>query len=307
MNVTTANPFYSVYFAPRGFVRMTQLGAQIAQQHLSAFDRLIGIMGEAGSGKSLLIKGMFPGLELTNDDNGVNMRPLPLLDIDEDSFYQPHTFHLDIRFESAFTQPHVLAEAIKTAIRSGRRVVVEHFDLIYRMLGINAELLVGIGEEVIVSRPTLFGPEPYDIAEIVNASNRFRKMAHSAEDLTEHYLHRHLPPELRYAHGDIRHGFLLKFDEQPQIDIPAMEAFVLDLIKQDLPMSYVDDHHIRIGEDLHVCTGPRNHVATTVKIENFRFLNEIHYDVLSKQYILAGLVGEGTVENIHDINTITFR
>lgn len=53
---------YSVYFAPRGFVRMTRMGMQIAERHLTAFDRLVGVIGEAGSGKSLLIKGMFPGL-----------------------------------------------------------------------------------------------------------------------------------------------------------------------------------------------------------------------------------------------------
>ena len=63
---------YSVYFAPRGLTRMADLGMQIAQQYLSPFDKLIGIIGEAGSGKSMLVKGMFPGLELTNDDEGVN-------------------------------------------------------------------------------------------------------------------------------------------------------------------------------------------------------------------------------------------
>ena len=68
---------YSVYFAPRGLARMADLGMQIAQQYLSPFDKLIGIIGEAGSGKSMLVKGMFPGLELTNDDEGVNVRPLP--------------------------------------------------------------------------------------------------------------------------------------------------------------------------------------------------------------------------------------
>ena len=47
----------------------------------------IGIIGEAGSGKSMLIKGMFPGLELTNDDNGVNTRPLPILDIEQQGFF----------------------------------------------------------------------------------------------------------------------------------------------------------------------------------------------------------------------------
>ncbi|MEG2622984.1 MAG: alanine-tRNA synthetase second additional domain-containing protein, partial [Clostridia bacterium] len=77
---------YSVYFAPRGVRRMTQIGQQIAERHLSPFDRLIGIVGEAGSGKSMLVKGMFPGLEMTNDDNGVNVRPLPVLSVDEDSF-----------------------------------------------------------------------------------------------------------------------------------------------------------------------------------------------------------------------------
>ncbi|MBQ3660959.1 MAG: alanine-tRNA synthetase second additional domain-containing protein, partial [Firmicutes bacterium] len=82
---STNSHLYSVYFAPRGSVRMFELGAQIAQQHLSPFDHIIGILGESGAGKSMLIKGMFPGLELTNDDAGVNVRPLPLLNIDEEN------------------------------------------------------------------------------------------------------------------------------------------------------------------------------------------------------------------------------
>lgn len=304
MFISQVNPLYSVYFAPRGFVRMTSLGAQIAQQHLTAFDRLIGIIGEAGSGKSLIIKGMFPGLELTNDDDGVNVRPLPLLDVDEDGFYQPHTYHLDIRFESAFTQMHVLADAIKTAVDKGRRVVVEHFDLIYPAIGINAELLVGIGEEVIVTRPTIFGPEPDDLSEIVVKSNKYRRMAHSAEDLTEFYLHKRLPASVEYAHGDVRHGFLLKFNEKPDINLEELEAFVRDLIQQDLPISYMDDMHIKIGEYVHKCTGPRMHATRTGKIENFHVLKELHHDVLSNQYIMVGLVGNDAVENIRDINSI---
>ena len=64
---------YSVFFAPRGNERMIKLGKDIAQQYLNPFDKLIGVVGEAGSGKSMLIKGMFPGLELCNDDNGVNI------------------------------------------------------------------------------------------------------------------------------------------------------------------------------------------------------------------------------------------
>ena len=74
------NNLYSVYLAPRGRVRMVDLGMQIAQQYLSPFDHIIGVIGDAGSGKSMLIRGMFPGLDLTNDDGGVNIRPLPLLE-----------------------------------------------------------------------------------------------------------------------------------------------------------------------------------------------------------------------------------
>ena len=72
---------YSIYFAPRGNIRMAELGMQIAQQYLRPTDKLIGVIGDAGSGKSMLVKGMFPGLELTNDDEGVNVRPLPLLEM----------------------------------------------------------------------------------------------------------------------------------------------------------------------------------------------------------------------------------
>ena len=44
--------YYSVFFAPRGRDRMYDLGMQIAQLYLSPFDKLIGVIGEAGSGKS---------------------------------------------------------------------------------------------------------------------------------------------------------------------------------------------------------------------------------------------------------------
>jgi len=64
----------SSYFAPRGHNRMYALGRHLAQIYLSPFDKLIGIIGDAGAGKSALIRGMFPGLELTNDDDGVYIR-----------------------------------------------------------------------------------------------------------------------------------------------------------------------------------------------------------------------------------------
>ena len=292
---------YSVYFAPRGFQRMAETGMQVSQRHMTPFDRLIGIIGEAGSGKSLFIKGMFPGLELTNDDDGVNVRPLPILSIDEDTgFYRPHTNHLDIRFESAFTQKHVLAEAIREALNQGKRVVVEHFDLIYPFLHMNAELLIGIGEEIIVTRPTLFGPEPRDIADVVVPSIKFRRMAHTAEDLTERFLRKNV--QGRYVHSDVRHGFVLEFDEKPEIDLDALEDYVWKKVVKNLPVSYHDDHHILIGDKLHGCTGPRMHVSSTGEIENFHVLKELKFDPLSGKYLLVGLVGDADTTDPQDLN-----
>ncbi len=90
------NHLISSYFAPRGHARMYELGMQLAQLYLSPFDKLIGVIGEAGSGKSALIRGMFPGLDLTNDDDGVYIRPLPLLDQGGGfKFFSPHTYHVD--------------------------------------------------------------------------------------------------------------------------------------------------------------------------------------------------------------------
>ena len=91
MQERRATHILSSYYAPRGHNRMYALGMQLAQMYLSPNDKLIGIIGEAGSGKSAIIRGMFPGLELTNDDNGVYVRPLPLLEMDRVLLSSPLT------------------------------------------------------------------------------------------------------------------------------------------------------------------------------------------------------------------------
>lgn len=300
----TNGHLYSVYFAPRGRDRMYALGMQIAQLHLSPFDRIIGVIGEAGSGKSMLIKGMFPGLELTNDDEGVNIRPLPILcQEDENRFYSPHTYHLDMRFEMGFTQLHVLVDAIRQAVDRGKRVIVEHFDLLYEALGFNADLIVGIGEEVIVTRPNVFGPLPDTIASIVHKSIRTRQMAHTAEDLCE----RHMSHEdyLRCEHDDIKNGFLLTFpDVRPEIDIQRLEELVLEDIRADLPVEYADDGHVRIGGSTQPCTGPRTHVSSTGKIEGFRLLKKLIWDARSGRWLLVGRVGALRPDEVGSINNM---
>lgn len=314
----------SKYFAPRGTKRMYELGMQLGQLYLEPDDKLIGVIGDAGSGKSSLIRGMFPGLELTNDDHGVYIRPLPILDLvgfgggfgglDMGGFggfggfggagfhmAEPHTYHLDIRFENGFTSMRELSDAITTALRKGKRVVVEHFDLVYPLLGINADLLIGVGEEVVLSRPTVFGPEPHHIQTMVYKSLPFRLMSHTAEDLCEMLI----PPEdlERCEHGDVMNGFVLAFrDRPPQIDLKELEAKMFEMIEQDLPVTYKDENHVTIGPYTHYCTGPRTHVSRTGQIKDFHLLYHFIHDRKNKQYLLVGCVGQANLERLRALD-----
>lgn len=278
------------YFAPRGKHRLMVLGNIIAQRYLDPADRLIGLVGEGGAGKSLLIRGMFPGLILTNDDDGVNVRPLPVLQDHEDGIFRTHTYHLDARFESAFVQPWCLADAVGQAIRHGKRVIVEHFELLYHLLGMNAELLVGIGENVVVIRPSIFGPDPRDLAKEVFANFIYRRMAHSAEDLTSIVLEEMglARPEI---HSDVKRGFLLEFDRVPEVDLGAVEERVKGMIADDVRIAYYDDDHIQVQDLVYPCSGPRIHVGHAGEIRGFRLLREFKFCPFTRLYLLAGLVG----------------
>jgi hypothetical protein len=284
---------HATYFAPRGRQRLYNLGHQLAQRHLNASDLIIGFIGGPGAGKSRLISGMFPGLELTNDDEGVNIRPLPLLDAHESEFFSSHTYHVDIRFESAFTQPGLLADAIRAAVRQNKRVIIEHFDLIYNTLGLNADVMIAIGEEVIVTKPTIFGPKPDTLAKKVLKSLIYRKMAHTAEDLTSMVLEDDYDFKAPPIHGDIRHGFLLEFDECPDVPIHELERKVQDLIDMDMTIAHSDEEHISLGNGrLYHCTGTRIHVRSTGEIKNFRLEKEYIYDEKEGVYVLAGRIDE---------------
>ena len=292
----------SSYYAPRGHNRMYALGQQLAQMYLSPNDKLIGVIGDAGSGKSALIRGMVPGLELTNDDNGVYVRPLPLLEQDTGfAFFSPHTYHLDIRFENGFTQMSVLADAIAEALDKGKRVIVEHFDLVYPLLGANANLLLGVGEQVLICRPTMFGPEPDEIKKEVYKTLHYRLMAHTAEDLCEMYMDSFDMD--RCGHDDVKHGFAIYFPEtKPDFDIVELEEKVKSVIAQNLPVTYVDDHHICVGDKIHTCSGPRIHVSNTGQVENFHLMHHFLYDRFKRRYLLVGCVGEGAEEIIEKLD-----
>lgn len=291
----------AVYFAPRGKKRLLFLGMHLTQRYLSPEDKLIGFIGDAGAGKSLLIRGMFPGLELTNDDNGINVRPLPLIQDAEGGYFRSHTYHIDVRFESAFTQPWIIAEAVQKAIEKGRRVVVEHFELLYPMLKVNAEVLIGVGEEVIVTRPNIFGPDPEAIAKVVFESIKYRRMAHSAEDLTAMILEE-MGLDKPQVHSEIKHGFVLEFPEKPDIDLDVVEQRVKGLIEQNLQICQADEDHIKVGHAPYPCTGPRIHVRTTGDIKGFRLQKEFRFDPMDGLYTIVGLVGE----NEGEVGTFVF-
>ena len=296
------NNLYSVYLAPRGRVRMVDLGMQIAQQYLSPFDHIIGVIGDAGSGKSMMIRGMFPGLDLTNDDGGVNIRPLPLLDIHEKTFYSPHTYHVDIQFEAGFTPLYELAQAVLEVAKQEKRVIVEHFEMLFPILGRNADLLIGVGEEILITRPNLFGPDPRNIAELVYKSIRYRKMTHTVEDLC--ILALGWMEKGRERRADVRHGFIFEFDEKPDVNLEKLEADVLELIAQDLPVSYGDKTHVIIGDTKMECQAPRMHVKSTGEIENFSIVKKFIYDAKWGHYMLIGQVGKRHTGILNSLNKI---
>lgn len=321
----SATHLYSVFFAPRGNTRMFALGRQIAQEYLRPEDQLIGIIGDAGSGKSVLVKGMFPGLELTNDDEGVNIRPLPIMDMIDDPlsmnfggltksglglFATPHTYHIDIRFEQGFSQMSEIVAAVTGAIKKGKRVIVEHFDLLYPHLKtpdsdlcINADLMVGIGAEVMVTRPNIFGPFPQDIADIAFRTIKYRKMVHTAEDLVGYYLEDDYYNDC--DHWDVKNGFVLGFREKPKLTPQELEERVKADIAKDLPVSFSDEGHIKIGDVEYYCTAPRNHVRRTSEIEGFTLMKEMPLDPITGRYLLVGLVGQtGEVKVGDDIDKI---
>ena len=308
MDAISLQHIYSVYFAPRGRERLMSLGEQLAHMHLSYKDRLIAIIGDSGSGKSLIIKGLFPGVALSNDDDVIAMdKVMQVRPMDLDHDFKIATYHIDMRFQMAFTQMFEIVDFVKGALEHGRRVIVEHFDLLYPFLKINADIIIGIGEEIVVTRPTLFGPLPQDIYNVVIPSLQKRRMAHSAEDLTAYALQEiyKIPlAKFKNANSDIRGGFVLNFPEKLEVELPRVEQYVKDLIDQNLDIGYHDEDHIQIGDHIVIpCTGPRIHVRNTGDIENFRLVPEFIYDKSTGRYALVGTI-TGRDNDYDDFNRI---
>lgn len=305
-NVRHECNLYNFFFAPRGNRRMMDLGRKISQMYLNPFDRIIGIIGAKDSGKSMMIKGMFPGIQMISEDDEFDILNMPLLNSEDVGFYTPRTFHVDARAASKYVPLKKIAEAIIDVTAQRKRVIVEHFEILYPVLKRNADLMIGIGEEVIVTRPSLFGPLPQNIADIVFKSLIYRKMAHTAEDLFGYVVKDIERPD--YVRADIRHGFVLDYVEKPvNFDLEKIEEQMKELIAQDLPIRYYDEEHITIGDEVYPCTGPLMHVESTGQIENFALVKEFFYDSKFDYYIVAGTVGHKEEEASDKLNTIDLQ
>ena len=294
------------YFAPRGRERLMFLGEQIAHKHLHYNDRLIGIVGDAGSGKSCLINGMFPGLELSNDDDIINPRKIMQVRNLMQDIPDAATYHLDMRFQMAFTQMYEIVDFVRKVLEMNRRVVIEHFNLLYQALGVNADIIVGIGEEIIVTRPTIFGPIPESIYEIVHESLKYRKMAHTAEEVVAQILVKEFDISIDdFYSSDIRNGFVLKFNKEPKVDIYELEALSQKMISENLDVSYYDEDHIQMGDKIIPCDGARFHVSNTSEIEYFSLVKNLVKDPKTNVYNLIGVI-DGNLDDLENRNTSYF-
>jgi hypothetical protein len=129
-------------------------------------------------------------------------------------------------------------------------------------------------------------------------------MTHTAEDLCEYYLKHTVGNEEPYVHSDVRHGFVLGFQHKPEVNLDDMEKAINDIIAQDITISYKDDQHILIGDNLHACTGPRIHVGSTGEIHKIALNKEFMVEPDTGRYLMVGIVGIHAPMKIKDLNKI---
>lgn len=298
---------FSQYFAPHGRERLLFLGEQIGQRHLTYKDRLIGIVGDAGSGKSSLIRGMFPGLELSNDDDMLNPRKIMQVRDLFENVQQSSTYHIDMRFQMAFTQMFEVVDFVRNALNNNRRVIIEHFNLLYPALGLNADILIGIGEEIIVTRPSIFGPQPQSIYDIVSKSLHYRKVAHSIEDITLMVLTSEFGVSRKIIYpSDMRNGFILKLSEKMELDFERLNQRIKEEIAKNQDISYADEDHILIGGKVVPCNFPRLHVLNTSEIEKFTLIKRFIPDPKTDTYCIVGVLSNKENIPIDNLNTVHF-
>ena len=107
-----------------------------------------------------------------------------------------------------------------------------------------------------------------------------------------------------FIHDDVRQGFILSFQNKPDIDLADLERFVNEQIAKDLSVSLVDIDHISIGDSVISCTGPRMHVTSTGKLKKFKIVDHFIEDIKTGRWLLVGVVGDNVQGKIGDLNRV---
>ena len=127
-------------------------------------------------------------------------------------------------------------------------------------------------------------------------------MAHTAEDLTSLILKRDYNYTRTVLHSDVKHGFIIKFRDKPDLNIKDLEQKVKEYIKKDISISPAGEDTISIGDEQIYCTGTRTHVKSTGDIKNFKLLKELRFDPIKKEYWLVGIVGRKEISGYEQIS-----
>ena len=97
-------------------------------------------------------------------------------------------------------------------------------------------------------------------------------------------------------------GGIVAYDPRVKHEVLHVEQKVLDIINQEMPVTYVDENHINVGGRIHKCSGPRIHVPNTGNIENFKLLPHLIHDPFKRRYLLVGCVGENSEELLQSLD-----
>ena len=80
--------------------------------------------------------------------------------------------------------------------------------------------------------------------------------------------------------------------------LPQLQEKIHEYIKMDLPVTYVDEGHVSIGDMIHPCNGPRTHVSRTGQIGDLQLLYRFVHDKRKNRYLLVGCIGEENLDYI---------
>ena len=93
--------------------------------------------------------------------------------------------------------------------------------------------------------------------------------------------------------------------KEPKIDLERLEILSQVMLSQNLDVSYYDEDHIKMGDQIILCDGARFHVKNTSDIEHFSLLKGFIQDPKTKEFNLVGVI-DGNLENMENRNTFYF-